>query len=184
MDIRKLINKNLIEIGAELYTKDEALERSIALHKKSGCIHNARALRREIDEREKLGSSAVSCRIAIPAVSHSGAMHTSISAITVKDGVEYDAPDNRKVRLIFMISGKSGSDEYIEAKARLMHLLMDSDFTARLCAAQSKEEFLELLVHREKARYAPPQPNKRYDCSKYLINDKKERHRFREKKKH
>lgn len=180
MNIRELINKNTIEIGAELFTKDEALDRLVKLHKAGGNIRNTAALRREINEREALGNSAVSGRFAIPGVSHSGAQRTGISAITVREGVDYGAPDKRKVQLIFMISGKSNSDEYIEVKSRLMHLLMDTDFTARLCAAQNQDEFMALLSQREKVRYAPPQPDKKYDCSKFLIknNNKKPRRLF------
>lgn len=184
MNIRELLSENRIEIGAELYSKDEALDRLICLQKKSGCIHNPKALRREIQEREKQGNSAVACRVAIPDVMHSGSTQTTISAVTVKEGVDYGAPDHRPVRLIFMIAGKSGSDEHIEAKSRLMHLLMDAGFTARLCAAQSTEEFLQLIEEREKLRYAPVEPNKKYDCSKFLTknNDNKKRFRFPKRK--
>ncbi len=180
MNIYEIINRNAVEVGAELCTKNEALDRLIALHKKGGNIHNVKALRREINEREKLGSSAVSCRIAIAGVSHTGSKHTAVSALTVPDGVEYDAPDHRRVTLLFMIAGKSGSDEYIDAKARLLHLLMDAEFAARLSAAKSEEEFISLFEQREKARYSKPEPDKRYDCSKYLIeNNKKKRRLFR-----
>lgn len=175
MNIRELLNENLIEIGAELSSKDEALERLIRLQKSSGAIHNMNALRREIQERECLGNSAVSARVAIPDVAHSGAARTAISVVTIKNGVEYGAPDKRPVKLIFMIAGKSGSDEHIQAKARLMHLLMDSEFTARLCAAENKEAFLNMIAEREKVRFSPPQPDKKYDCSKFLIKNKKEK---------
>lgn len=184
MNIYEMMNENAVEIGAELCSKDEALDRLIALHKKSGNIHNISALRREIAAREKLGSSAISCRIAIAGVSHTGSRRTAVTALTVPRGVDYNAPDRRPVTLIFMIAGKSGSDEYIEAKSRLMHLLMDSAFTARLSAAKTREEFLALLADREKNRYAKPQTDKRYDCSKFLLENKKEKRRlFRKKRK-
>ena len=168
MNIRELLNESMIEIGAELSTKDEALDRLIELQRDGGAVRNPLSLSREIRARETLGTSAVSMRVAIPSVRHRGARKTSISALTVSDGVSYDSPDKRKVRLMFMISGKDGTDEYIEVKARLMHLLMDSEFTARLCSAKSREEFLRLIDEREKVRYAKPKPDKRYDCSKFL----------------
>ena len=168
MNIRDLINEQRVEVGAELYAKDEALEKLIQMQKKSGAIHNPRAVRRELQEREQRGSTAISCRIAIIDFSHSGAAYTAVSALTVKNGVDYCAPDKRPVKILFMITGKSGSQEHIEVKARLMHLLMDSEFTARLTCAKSKEEFLTLLADREKVRYSPPLPNKKYDCSRFL----------------
>ena len=150
MTIRELLNKNLVEIGTELYSKEEALDELIRLQKDSGAIHNVNALKREISEREKAGNTAIACRIAIPDVAHSGSAHTAISAITVKNGVDYGAPDSRPVRLIFMIAGKSGSDEHIHVKERLQKLLADPGFTAQLCSAKSRKEFLDLIEDREK----------------------------------
>ena len=173
MNIRELLNENMIEIGAELSTKDEALDKLIELQKDAGAVRNAALLSREIRSREMLGSSAVSMRAAIPSVRHGGAVKTSISAVTIKDGISYDSPDKRKVRLMFMISGKDGTDENTDAKARLMHLLMDSEFTAMLCAAKSKEEFLDIIEEREKTRYPAFRPDKKYDCSRLIKGEKK-----------
>lgn len=155
MTIRELLNQNLVEIGAELYSKEEALDELIRLQKNSGAIYNVKALKREIREREKAGNTAISCRIAIPDVAHSGSAHTAISAVTVKNGVDYGAPDQRPVRLIFMIAGKSGSDEHIRVKERLQKLLADPGFTAQLCSAQSRKEFLDLIEDREKRMQSP-----------------------------
>lgn len=160
MNIRELIDESRVEIGAEITTKDEALTRLIELQKQSGAIRNPRALRREINEREQRGNTAVSCRIAIPGVMHSGAKETSLTAVTVKDGVDYNAPDKRPVRLIFMIAGKSGTDEHQAVKERLTRLLSDAGFTARLSAAKSKKEFLALLSERERIRFSSPKKKK------------------------
>lgn len=148
-----MLNDSLVEVGAELYSKEEALDKLIHLQKNSGAIRNPTALKREIKERERKGNSAISCRIAIPDVAHSGSARTVISALTVKDGVDYGAPDRRPVRLIFMIAGKSGTDEHIRVKERLQKLLADPGFTARLCAAKSNKEFISLIEERERIRY-------------------------------
>ena len=172
MNIRDLLNENMIEIGAELSTKDEALDKLIELQRSSGTVRNTAVLRREIHSREMLGSSAVSMRAAISSVRHSGAIKTGVSAVTIKEGISCDSPDKRPVKLVFMITGKDGTDENIEVKARLMHLLMDSEFTAGLCAAESKEEFLELIEEREKVRYPAFEPDKKYDCSGFLKDER------------
>lgn len=149
MKLSEYLSSSRVEIGAELYSKDEALSRLIALQKQSGAIHNTRALQREVNAAERRGSSAVSGRIAIRDLMHSGAVRTSITAVTVKNGVDCGAPDKRPVRLLFMIAGKSGSKEHESVKEYLKRLVSDPSFTARLCAAQSKEEFLELIEERE-----------------------------------
>lgn len=155
MNIRELINEQSVEIGAEIYSKGEALSRLIELQKEAGAIRDTCELKREIYEREQKGNTALSCRIAIPDVMHKGAERTSITALTVKNGVDYGAPDKRPVKLLFLIAGKSGSDEYQQVKERLIRLLSDTGFTARLTSAKSKEEFLSLLSEKEKVRFSP-----------------------------
>lgn len=176
MKISDIINKDSVEIGAELSTKDEVLDRLIALHKAQGNIRNTEVFRRELNAREAQGNSAVSGRIAIPAVCHSDAQSSGITALTLKDGVDYGAQDRRRVKVIFMISGRSGTDDYLRLKTRLMRLLMDSSFTAALCAAKTREEFIDLLNEREAVRFFRPQPGTQYDCSKFLIENNKKKH--------
>ncbi len=150
MKIRELMNESLVEIGAELYSKDEALDRLVELQKQDGNIRDALTLSRELREREAKGNSAVSFRIAIPEIRHQGAEKTTVSAVTVRGGVDYGAPDKRPVKLIFLIAGKETSDEYIEVKRRLTRMLSDLRFTSRLCAAKNSREFLRLIEEKER----------------------------------
>ena len=150
MKIRDYLAETNIEVGAELYSKDAALERLIQMQKKSGAVRNVNLLRKEVNEREKAYGSAVSGRIAISDFIHQGARHTSLSAITIPNGIDCGAPDKRPVKIIFMIAGKSSSDEHTEIKSQLMRLLSDPGFTARLCSAGSKEEFLSILSQKER----------------------------------
>ena len=168
-----MLNKDLIEIGAELSGRDETLDRLIELQ--GGGIRDSLTLSRELRESNTDRGGAVSFRVAIPSVRHKGASATGISAVTLKEDVDFGARDKRGIRLAFLISGKDDSDEYIEVKARLMHLLMDTEFTARLCAARSKDEFLSLIEQREQYRYAPPKPEKRWDCTRFITEPKRKR---------
>lgn len=183
MNIRDLLTKENVEIGAELFSKDEALEHLIHLQEEQGHITNRSVFKNELLQREEACNSAVAARIAIPSLCYSEADTTTLCAMTLKDGVDYDAPDKRKVKLIFMISGKRDSNEYLELKTRLMRLLMDSQFTAKLCAAKDEETFLDLLSKREQLRFSPPAPRAEYDCSKFLIKNHKRKFRdlFRHK---
>lgn len=156
MTIRELFNENMIETGAELYSKGEALDELIRLQKSGGMIERPRALTREVIERESMGNTAAGCRIAICDVMHSGSAKTTVSAVTIRDGVDYGAPDKRRVKLVFMIAGKCGSDEHIRVKAQLQKLLSDPTFTAQLCAAQDQKAFLALFDQKENRHVKQP----------------------------
>ena len=150
MTIRELLNENMIETGAELYSKGEALDKLIRLQNRGGMIEHPKALTREVIERENRGNTAAGCRIAICDVMHSGAAKTTVSAVTIRDGVDYGAPDKRRVKLIFMIAGKSDSDEHKRVKEKLQKLLSDPTFTAQLCAAKSADVFFKLIAEQER----------------------------------
>lgn len=66
----------------------------------------------------------------------------SLAAMTVPDGVDYEALDDEPSNLLFMIAAPSdGGDVHLEVLSRLM----DEDFRAKLLAAKSKEAFLQAI---------------------------------------
>ena len=156
MTIREMLNESMIELGAELYSKGEALDELIRLQKRGGMIEHPKVLKREVIERENRGNTAAGCRIAICDLMHSGSAKTAVSAVTIRDGVDYGAPDRRRVKLIFMITGKSDSNEHKRVKEKLQKLLSDPTFTAQLCAAQDQMAFLALFDQKENRHVKQP----------------------------
>ena len=170
MKIQDILDRNSLEIGAELISKDEVFDRLISLHQKNGSISDSTRFKRDALAREGLASSALSNRIALSCVTSKEATRTSLTALTLKDGVDFNARDKRRVNLIFMIAGDEESPEPLELKTRLLRLLMDSSFSAGLSSCKNADEFLSLLREKEKARFPEEKrtPNPDYDCSKFL----------------
>ena len=78
--------------------------------------------------------------------------------MTVPDGVDYEALDDEPSNLLFMIAAPSdGGDVHLEVLSRLMVILMDEDFRAKLLAAESKEAFLQVIDEMEREKY-PDEP--------------------------
>ena len=178
MRISDIINEDSVETAAELLSKDEVLERLAELHRRQRNIYDPERFIRDIRDREDRVNGAISGRIAITALSDRTARDTRLAAITLKDGIEYGAPDRRPVRLVFLIAGRNNSEEYEETKTALMKLLNDTGFAARLCSAGNKQEFIELIKEKEKANRAPAEPGKEYDCGKELIKKTDRKRRF------
>ena len=162
MRISDIINEDCVEVGSEICERDEALTRLLRLHQNQGNIADSGIINRELLRQEDGCPTAVSCRIAIPVIRDSGSVRTRLTAITIPGGVDYGAPDGRKVRMIFLITGREDDDDWLWLKARLS-------------AAKSGAEFVGLLNERERARFAPVEPKKEYDCSKFLIKNKRKR---------
>lgn len=63
-----------------------------------------------------------------------------------KNGVDFDALDDEPVYLIFLIAAPNTKDNvHLDVLSKLSVLLMDEDFVARLKAAKTVDEFLEIV---------------------------------------
>lgn len=118
----------------------------VDLQVKGGKITDREAYKKGILAREENGSTAVGEGIAIPHAKNAAVKAPSLAAMTVPDGVDYEALDDEPSNLLFMIAAPSdGGDVHLEVLSRLMVILMDEDFRAKLLAAESKETFLQAI---------------------------------------
>lgn len=157
MRIVDLLDKKSILLGAAPASKAEAIDTLIDLQLKGGRIADADGYRKGILAREALSSTAVGEGIAIPHAKSDAVKAPSLAAMTVPGGVDYEAMDGEPSNLIFMIAAPNDGDVHLEVLSRLMTVLMDEDFRARLIAAKSVEEFLSVIDGMEKEKF-PDEP--------------------------
>lgn len=157
MRIVDLLDVKSILIGASPASKAETIDALVDLQVKGGRIADAAEYRKGILAREALSSTAVGEGIAIPHAKSDAVKAPSLAAMTVPDGVDYEAMDGEPSNLIFMIAAPNDGDVHLEVLSRLMTVLMDEDFRARLIAAKSAEEFLTVIDDMEKEKF-PDEP--------------------------
>lgn len=157
MRIVDLLDVKSILIGASPASKAETIDALVDLQVKGGRIADAAEYRKGILAREALSSTAVGEGIAIPHAKSDAVKAPSLAAMTVPDGVDYEAMDGEPSNLIFMIAAPNDGDVHLEVLSRLMTVLMDEDFRARLIAAKSAEEFLTVIDDMEKQKF-PDEP--------------------------
>ena len=151
MRITELLKKQSIELGVKAASKEEAIDRLIALMDAGGRLNDRAGYKEGILARESLGSTAIGEGIAIPHAKVEAVKEPGLAAITVPEGVDYEAFDGSLSNLIFMIAAPAGGEDvHLEALSRLSTLLMNPGFKEALIHAGSKEEFLEgaELMHR------------------------------------
>lgn len=142
MRIVDLLSKDSILLNASPKNKAEAIDMLVDLQVKGGKITDREAYKKGILAREENGSTAVGEGIAIPHAKNAAVKAPSLAAMTVPDGVDYEALDDEPSNLLFMIAAPSdGGDVHLEVLSRLM----DEDFRAKLLAAESKEAFLQSI---------------------------------------
>ena len=158
MRIVDLLSKDSILLNASPKNKAEAIDLLVDLQVKGGKITDRETYKQGILAREENGSTAVGEGIAIPHAKNAAVKAPSLAAMTVPEGVDYEALDDEPSNLLFMIAAPSdGGDVHLEVLSRLMVILMDEDFRAKLLAAKSKESFLQVIDEMEREKY-PDEP--------------------------
>ena len=157
MRITDLLKKDGIALGVSPKSKREAIDKLVALHQKCGNLKDQAAYKEGILAREKMGTTAIGMEVAIPHAKSEAVKAPALTAITVPDGVDYEAPDGAPCKLIFMIAATLDGDVHLEVLARLMQMLMHEDFTAKLKAAKAPAEFLKIIDDHETKQF-PDEP--------------------------
>lgn len=164
MRITDLLKQSAIELNVSVASKQAAIDKLVSLHDKSGNLVNAAEYKKGILAREEMGTTAVGMEVAIPHAKSKAVKAPALAAITVPNGVDYEAPDGQPCKLIFMIAATTDGDVHLEVLARLMQLLMHEDFTAKLKAAKTPKEFISIIDAKEREKFpeeaAAPAPQK------------------------
>ena len=157
MRIVDLLSKESIMLNGTPKTKSEAIDMLVDLQVKGGKIADKAEYKKGILAREQMSSTAVGEGIAIPHAKSTAVKAPSLAAMTVPSGVDYEALDEEPSNLLFMIAAPNDGDVHLEVLSRLMTILMDEDFRAKLIAAKNKDEFLKIIDDMEKEKY-PDEP--------------------------
>ena len=157
MRITDLLSKESILLGGSPKSKSEAIDMLVELQAKGGNIIDIEEYKKGILAREEKGSTAVGEGIAIPHAKSEAVKAPSLAAMTVPEGVDYEALDDEPSNLLFMIAAPNDGDVHLEVLSRLMTILMDEDFRAKLLNAKDKDEFLKIIDDMENEKY-PDEP--------------------------
>ncbi len=153
MRITDLLKKNGIALNVNLSGKSEAIDKLVSLHEKCGNLKDVAAYKEGILKREEMGTTAIGMEVAIPHAKSDAVKAPALTAITVPNGVDYGAPDGAPCKLLFMIAATTDGDVHLEVLARLMQMLMDEEFTAKLKAAKTAGEFLAIIDAKETEKF-------------------------------
>lgn len=154
MRIIDLLKVDAIEINSRIATKNEAIDKLVSLHNFVGNLFDVSEYKKAIFTREAQGTTAIGNGVAVPHAKSDSVKVPALSAITVKNGVDYDAPDGKNTDILFMIAAPMDGDVHLEILSRLMVMLMDEGFCKALKNAKSKEEFLDIIDKKEREKYS------------------------------
>ena len=156
MKVSELMNPKGVLLYAKIDNSADALGILVELQEGIGVITNGNAYYNAVSYRETFGgTTAIGGGIALPHACNAGVSAPSISALTLRHGVDWGAPDARAVDLLFMIAVPPGNESlHLQILARLVNLLSRNSLVDALRHASSPERFVELIAKTENACFA------------------------------
>lgn len=150
MKIRDLLSRESIQLNVAPVSKAEAINKLADLMDASGKLSDKEQYIKDVLKREASGTTGLGDGIATPHAKSAGVRTAGLSAMTVPQGMDFEAMDGLPSRLFFMIAAPDGSnDTHLELLSKLATMLMDPDFVNTLVGAKNVDEFLSLIDAKE-----------------------------------
>ena len=150
MKITELLDINSIDLNTQISNKEEAIDHLVNLLDQSGKLNDKEIYKESVLNREAQSTTGIGDGVAIPHGQSEGVETAGLSAMVVKEGLDFKSLDGQPTYLFFMSGAPKDSEgAHLQALAQLSTLLMEEDFRNALINASSKEEFLQLIDAKE-----------------------------------
>jgi nitrogen PTS system EIIA component len=147
MELRRVLCRECCAV-LEGTSKSEALLELIERLARHNHVRDAEGLKREVFYREQLMSTGIGLGVAVP---HARYREITEPVVVVglqpKGLVDYQAIDDERVRVVFMILvGPQQHREYVRLLALIVGRIKDTDTRGRLLAASSGAQIYNVLT--------------------------------------
>jgi PTS system nitrogen regulatory IIA component len=141
-----LINETRIRARAEVTSKMRLLEALAELLAPAAVHCSAASVFDLLNERERLGSTGLGEGIALPHARIAGIEDAVGAFVQLRDGVSFDAPDDRPVDLAFgLLVPQDATEAHLKLLAGLAERFSEPRLRAALREAEVPGELLKLL---------------------------------------
>jgi fructose PTS system EIIBC or EIIC component len=132
-------------------SKEDAIREMAEMLAATGKVADKDALIEAALAREAQGTTGLGEEIAIPHAKTDAVTAPVVGFARSAEGIDWGSLDGTSAKLVFMISvpEAAAGDEHLRILALLSRKLMDGDFRARLQAAPSRADILDVLAEVE-----------------------------------
>ena len=153
MRITELFTAQSIALDEALENQEQILSRLVELQATHGNITDKDAYKKALYAREAEGSTYVDNGITVPHAKTDVVTRPSLAALRLASPVQYNAEDDGTTDLLFAIAAPENGSLHVDMLARMMQMLMNEDFVAKLKAAKTPAEFLDCIDAQEDAQF-------------------------------
>ena len=149
MKLADVLHKECVAVNVQPRDKGEALREVTHLAKKSSILENVseQEILAGLQARESLGSTGIGKRIAIPHCRLKAVKDFVVGIVTVPSGVDFDALDAEKVRLIvFIIAPEVASNKHVRLLSVISQKLLAPKALERILAEPTPDGVYESFL--------------------------------------
>ena len=150
MNLKKLLNKDLVCVDLPGKSKTEVIESLLDVIMKTGKIKDRDAALACILDREKKMSTGIQAGVAIPH-GKTEAVDELLACVAIKkEGVDFESLDGRPSRIFIMtLSPVNKVGTHVQFLAEISRLLREEDAREKMVSAGSADELLDLILNSE-----------------------------------
>lgn len=154
MKLVDVTRKECVIAGAQLADKESALKIVAESACKCPVLSDVEcgAILKGLKDREALGSTGFGQGIAIPHCRLEGVKEFVVGIVTIPSGVEFEAIDGEKVKLIvFIVAPTAASNEHIRLLSAISQTLLSPGSVDEILAAPTSEALFESFLRHSRA---------------------------------
>lgn len=126
-------------------TKEEALRELVEVISRSPRVRDKEELLKAILDREKIMSTGIGLGIAVPHAKLDSISDFVIAMGISKEGIEFNALDDKPVYIIVMIAGPNQQTMYLRTLAKVTLLLKNEKIRRGIINSKSPEEVMDII---------------------------------------
>lgn len=148
--VTDVFNPNLIIMDLKAQNAKQVIASLCDLAQQAKITTDAKLLEQKIWQREHEVSTGIGHGIAMPHAQGAFIKRTCVIVAKTQSEIDFSAIDHRPVDLFFMLLVPAGADSaHLKILAELSRLLLDQTLLAKIKAASSPEEVIELFKQAE-----------------------------------
>ena len=148
MRLTDILTENHIQIPVTSNNRNESIKDLINLLDEE--INDIDQAYEAVLEREKIMTTGVGNGIAIPHCKHSSCPNFAAALGIHSKGVDFEAIDKKKVKIIFLLVGPENNPGlHIKLLSRISRLMSNEDLREQLINAKSSEDAIQLIEEEE-----------------------------------
>ena len=153
MKLIELFSCDATALNVKAKDKDAVINKLVDLQFTHGNITDKEAYKKAIYAREAEFSTYVGEGIAVPHAKTDVVTAPSLAGVRLAEPIQYNEDDDDKSSLFFMIAAPMNGNLHVDMLARMMSLLANEEFVAKLNAAKTPQEFLDLIAKEEEQNF-------------------------------